>query len=310
MSPVSTARRISYVIPPPTQPIPRLALPRPGADRHGLAKPLLIPENAPDGSSAVNLDNWDSLEDVIELSTPPTSTLDISQANPKSTSTTTGAAGTITSLGQHPKHRLGVTSFALDTSTMLSGKTKPEGILYSGGRDGVVIAHELGASLKQRLKPYGSEKVPGRSWESITGWMDNYDYDQDFGTDADGHAFSTASIPFEDSWELELSSGEPTVVSSPQTSPSRLLTTNSRNAPSGNQFNVIPIGSMIFCCVTSIGLVSLYTTRPYPKRLTFPFSFLNLFGYSRILLVGWDGESLEPARSRRGHGSNRPWSSQ
>lgn len=214
MSPLSTARRVSYVIPPPTQPIPRLVLPKPGADRHGSTTPLLIQQSSADKENLVNFDN---LEDVIELSTPPTSTLDITQTQANQlNNNSVGMTGSLA----HPRHRLGVTSFALDTSTMLSGKTRPEGILYSGGRDGMVIAHELGASLKQRSKPYGSEKVPGRSWEAITGWRDHYEYDQDhdLDTDADGelhgHGGSHgSSIPFEDSWELDLSTGEPTVVS-------------------------------------------------------------------------------------------------
>ena len=38
----------------------------------------------------------------------------------------------------YPRHRLGVASLALDTSTKLVGRAACEGILYSDGRDGLV----------------------------------------------------------------------------------------------------------------------------------------------------------------------------
>ena len=40
----------------------------------------------------------------------------------------------------HPRHRLGVASLALDTSTQLVGRAAFEGILYSDGKDGLVMS--------------------------------------------------------------------------------------------------------------------------------------------------------------------------
>ena len=172
MSPSPPARRVSYVIPPPAQSVPRLRLPRLGADRHGSTTPLFI-----------------------------TSTLDI--PTPSTTNVEFG-------LQLHPKHRLGITSFALDTTTRLSGKPTPEGILYSGGRDGQVLAHELGAPLKQRSKAYGvgsDGKGPARSWEAITGWGDPEE-----SIEEEQAGESRAEIPFENTWELDPVVKEPALV--------------------------------------------------------------------------------------------------
>ncbi|KAG8753415.1 hypothetical protein FRC12_011551 [Ceratobasidium sp. 428] len=106
------ARRISYVIPTPQEPPPQLALPPPGAPRHGQTAPLLIP-----------LQTTQS-EDSRE---PP----------PRR-------------LASHPQHRLAVSSLALDASTQLVDRPTPEGILYTSGRDGLVAAWELGVTMRRR----------------------------------------------------------------------------------------------------------------------------------------------------------------
>ena len=160
------------MIPSPAQTVPRLVLPRLGADRHGSTTPLLI------------------------------------SASPQS-----DPAKSVTGPDQqytHPRHRLGISSFALDTSTRLSGKTSPEGIIYSGGRDGQVLAHELGVALKHRSKPYGvnpDRKAVGKSWEAITGWKESDGYGED-----EQDASSSLEIPYENAWELDSSAGEPTMV--------------------------------------------------------------------------------------------------
>jgi len=177
MSPSSPARRISYVISPPAQSVPRLVLPRLGADRHGSTTPLFITVSS---------------EKSTDLSTPPPSNVEFG-------------------VHLHPKHRLGVTSFALDTSTRLSGKLTPEGILYSGGRDGQVLAHELGIGLKPRSKPHGISvdgKVSVRSWETITGWGD-----LDESIEEEQLAGNESAIPFENSWEIDSTVKEPSLVS-------------------------------------------------------------------------------------------------
>ncbi|KAG8844739.1 hypothetical protein FRB91_002351, partial [Serendipita sp. 411] len=139
MPPAPRARRISYVLAPPTYTVPRLVLPKLGADRHGSTIPLLIP--------ATHEGDKESLVGSLNASNSGNS----SSNNDKNGSTAAPSVVVV----EHPQHRLGISSLALDTTTRLSGNITPEGILYSGGRDGQVIAHELGAPLKQRTKPYG-----------------------------------------------------------------------------------------------------------------------------------------------------------
>lgn len=177
MSPSPPARRVSYVIPPPTQSVPRLRLPRLGADRHGSTTPLFIT-----AQSDITAEPLISSNSQVEFGHQ-----------------------------LYPKHRLGITSFALDTTTRLSGRLTPEGILYSGGRDGQVLAHELGASLKQRSKPYGigsDGRGSAKSWENITGWAD-----PDEGIEEEQEEGIKAEIPFENAWELDSSVKEPSLVS-------------------------------------------------------------------------------------------------
>jgi WD repeat-containing protein 48 len=78
---------------------------------------------------------------------------------------------------RRPRHRLGVASLALDTSTQLSGRNAPEGILYTGGRDGQVISWDLGVAMKKKdsssAKTRRDHLAVGR-WEVMTGWADDY----------------------------------------------------------------------------------------------------------------------------------------
>ena len=166
MAPTAKARRVSYVIPPPPQPAPRLVLPPLDAPRSGRSIPLIIPHRGE--------------------STP------LAHSN---------SDGYFTTQANHPQHRLGVTSLALDTTTPLSGRAAPEGILYSGGRDGLIVAWEQSVPMRQRKTRYGREEsndhVSGR-WEALTGWDDD-DFDtEDDDEELDAHI---ANIPFEDRWQ-------------------------------------------------------------------------------------------------------------
>ncbi|KAF8516481.1 hypothetical protein JB92DRAFT_2251756 [Gautieria morchelliformis] len=143
--------RVSYVIPAPAQIPPRLALPPLGTTKNGAIRPLLIPAPA----------------------STPTATTRSTQAN----------SGGHQRTQLHPRHRLGISSLALDSSTQLSGKTCPEGILYTGGRDGQIIAWELGLKTKQRQhRDRYAERGPvwrkGR-WEILTGWSDIDERDEE-----------------------------------------------------------------------------------------------------------------------------------
>jgi WD repeat-containing protein 48 len=82
----------------------------------------------------------------------------------------------------HPKHRLPVVSLALDSTTHLAGKPSPEGILYTGGRDGTVISWDL--HLPTRQRPTRLPKPQRGRWEMLTGWGDDwYDDGEEDGTE-------------------------------------------------------------------------------------------------------------------------------
>ncbi|KAF9552075.1 WD40 repeat-like protein [Agrocybe pediades] len=129
---VQARRRVSYVIPPPTELPPRLQLPPYGVSRLGATGPLLTTYHGRDEIRAEEASGKES---------------------------------------KHPRHRLGVASLALDMSTQLLGRKSPEGILYSGGRDGLIMSWELGIPMiKKRLKAGALKR--GR-WEQLTGWADD-----------------------------------------------------------------------------------------------------------------------------------------
>lgn len=82
----------------------------------------------------------------------------------------------------HPKHRLPVASLALDSTTHLIGKPNPEGILYTGGRDGMVISWDL--HLQTMQPPKKLPKPQRGRWEMLTGWGDEwYDDGEEDGTE-------------------------------------------------------------------------------------------------------------------------------
>ncbi|KAM6499033.1 hypothetical protein JOM56_004541 [Amanita muscaria] len=143
---ITSRKRVSYVLQPPTYPVPSLSLPSPSTslERLGRARPLLVRLATSSSSS--------SKSDKGGRTLP------------------------------HPRHRLGVSCLALDTSTILDGNTSPEGILYSGGRDGMVVSWDLKLNMRKRTKRRatdsqcdgeggGSARARNR-WEYITGWAD------------------------------------------------------------------------------------------------------------------------------------------
>ncbi|KAI0707436.1 hypothetical protein C8T65DRAFT_740369 [Cerioporus squamosus] len=171
-------RRVSYVIPPPADPPPRLQLPPHGIPRNGSTGPLLIPAHS--------------------AASPPAST-------PR--------------WAQHPRHRLGVSCLALDTSTQLVGRASPEGILYTGGRDGLVISWDLDIPMKRRAQRYGVTGRSLRRWEVMTNWADDvieeeaeegdeYRSDGDVLGEVTGKARRRIpqdnAIPYEEQWETDI----------------------------------------------------------------------------------------------------------
>jgi len=180
-------RRVSYIIPPPSEPPPRLQLPPYGVSRLGATGPLLTTYHGPDEGHAPE----DSLKE------------------PK-----------------HPCHRLGVASLALDCSTQLIGRKSPEGILYSGGRDGLIMSWELGIPMaKKKFSPENSKR--GR-WEQLTGWADDSIEEEDEdGVVSDGDVLGevvmstekrrraaslAAENPPERRWETDLTAFQPHTV--------------------------------------------------------------------------------------------------
>ena len=204
------SRRVSYVIPAPTHPLPRLSLPSLDIPRNGQTGPLLIPLQDP-------------TTPVQGHKSPPTSPL------PSATARSAARA--------HPQHRLGVASLALDTSTQLAGRPGPEGILYSGGRDGLVIAWELGISMKKRTTRYGKGSDSRTRWDVLTGWGDD---DQD----EDDESEDQSPIPYEHRWETDLNvfqAGKASTTVHEDFSFPRLILDFSPR-PSASRSNRIPTG--------------------------------------------------------------------
>lgn len=169
-------RRVSYVIPPPTDNVPRLRLPPFGVVRNGSIRPLLVP-------SEIRLAESKSISEH-----------------------------------SHPRHRLGAMSLALDTTTRLEGRNTPEGILYTGGRDGLVMSWDLGLPFRRR---HDGRRRRGRSdrWEMLTGMSDETfadEVEEDERRDGDvlgdvkegggrrRRGSTTDQLPYELQWQLDV----------------------------------------------------------------------------------------------------------
>jgi WD repeat-containing protein 48 len=165
-------RRLSYVIPPPTDHVLRLKLPSLGIPRNGSPRPLLLP----------------------------------SQHQPEEPHESS-----------QPRHRLAVMSFALDSTTQLQGRAAPEGILYTGGRDGQVISWDLGLPLRRR-RAAPSRRSRVARWEMLTGMADDaLDEETEEEERRDGDVLGDVKesggrrrrnsmrddIPYERQWELD-----------------------------------------------------------------------------------------------------------
>lgn len=144
-------RKVSYVLPPPSSLPPTLSLPPAGISRRGQTGPL------------------------YSLRAPP----------PSDSSLSNGSSSKIGRFAQeqggHPRHRLAVQALALDLSTALSsgssgknreGETDPGGILYTGGRDGLVCAWELDLPTKRRKRRYGRSSVEEEPYDSESSGSD------------------------------------------------------------------------------------------------------------------------------------------
>ncbi len=71
----------------------------------------------------------------------------------------------------NPRHRLGVASLPSTHRPCSRGKHSPEGILYSGGRDGLLMSWDLSMPMKRRgAADSAPSRSRQRSWELMTGW--------------------------------------------------------------------------------------------------------------------------------------------
>lgn len=141
-------RRVSFIVPSPDHTPTELELPPLGGRKRGQTQPQIVPKQG----------------------IPPPS-INHTNANGQS-------------YANHPRHSLGVTSLALDTSTLLADSASPGGILYTAGRDGLVASWELGVPHKRRRNGGRYELLPGRGtgrvkWEKIGDGAEMWDEDED-----------------------------------------------------------------------------------------------------------------------------------
>ena len=136
-------QRLTYVIPPKQTEPEVLSLPAPGIARHFDPRPLLY--------SARTGNRIDPLAAQAPFDVPTT-----------------------------PQHCLGVSKLALDLTTAVlpsdqstssPGHPNPQGLLYSAGRDGLIISSELNLRTKRRKRRvgHGSELKRAREerWEEL-----------------------------------------------------------------------------------------------------------------------------------------------
>ena len=170
---------------------------------------------------------------------------------------------------KHPRHRLGVSSLALDTSTQLAGHTTPEGILYSGGRDGLVLSWDLGITMKGR-KLAGTDTIRRRRsgrWETMTGWADHIideeveEHEERLHRDGDILGDVTPSkrrprrnsMPYENQWETDLASFHSSKVKTVFSFAISISSSQRCSLPNFvNLRKPIQTGLTISCCVTLI----------------------------------------------------------
>ena len=236
LSMVQARRRVSYIIPAPEDPVPRLQLPPHGVSRLGATGPLLIPYHGSDDERQEGSSRRQ----------------------------------------KHPRHRLGVASLALDVSTQLIGRNAPEGILYSGGRDGLVMSWDLEMPMKRRKISDGNSQPRRGRWEVLTGWGEDFieeeaeEGDERPVSDGDilGDVVDTlkkrrqasliGEIPEERQWETDWSVFEPGVVSEPSLTFIMSYSGLSSELSSVSALKRIATGSMISFCAIIIKQVRIY----------------------------------------------------
>ena len=169
----SVSRRVSYILPSPSAPPPLLTLPGLGERRRGHTTPYLVPKAHGDGANGYAKSNGHGHGMAEQNQDPfaddPSEYTDIPPPSARTKS-------------DHPRHCLGITSLAIDTSTVLADSSAPGGILYSGGRDGLVASWDLGIQHTRR-RGGRYEIIPGRGgrvkWEKVGDGAEMWDEDED-----------------------------------------------------------------------------------------------------------------------------------
>ena len=113
---------------------------------------------------------------------------------------------------------------AVDLSTHIAGKTSPEGVLYSAGRDGLVIVWELGAPTKRRRQEHWESQASRRvqrqgDWKAMTGWDD----DQDLSDEDNSSGGEASALDLNEGVLDGVSGSAPRVAISSRTMPSRSI---------------------------------------------------------------------------------------
>lgn len=177
----------------------------------------------------------------------------------------------------HPTHCLGVTALALDTTTVLHGSDSPRGILYTGGRDGLVASWEQGVPMRPASAGRSGEEEYVK-WERIgvfdSDTEDEEDEDEEFGFINARHGADVVRPTEQEGtrWTVDreaIRGGSLGVSARSSSLPPVMyeLTSRRRNRRFGNHSKLIPIGSMIYCSSTTDARVSSCPLSHYPTIL-------------------------------------------
>lgn len=294
-NPTAISRRVSYILPSPSEPPPYLSLPPLDQPRRGHPSPFFIPKSI-NGGGGLELQSRNPFLSPEEY--------------------VASAAPSIRSPNSQPKHCLGVTSLALDTSTLLENNQSPGGILYSGARDGLVCSWELNVPHKRR-RGGRYEIQPGRGsrvkWEKIGDGAEFFEEDEDYSDDEEAsgdrdrdssddedeagmNGKSRGEVPYEDRWEVDTEALAQNKVSTLQPAHNPLTD----NAASRNYTSTIsPNSYRLGKCpppgksepngnyrLLRPNYPRLVASRIYRRRRSFPFPYWYTQGLCPIISMG------------------------
>lgn len=178
-------RRISYTLPLATHTPKWFSLPSIDAEKPTGSNPLLIEANHSSSS-----DQSQSQSTQFHPTNP------YSRHNPSSNPNQTTHS--------HPKHTLAVTCLAVDSSTCISGYgDEPQGILYTGGRDGLIASWELRLKMRKRRKRNIHHQQPQGDWENVESSQVNVDGSREQEEDEEEEEEEDSTLPLESKWQVD-----------------------------------------------------------------------------------------------------------